>query len=467
MKYVSTRGQAPVLNFDDVLLAGLARDGGLYVPEFWPRFSPEDLRAFKDLSYSETAFRVIRPFTGTAISDDDLGQLIDDTYAGFDGPDIAPLKQLGDNEWLMELFHGPTLAFKDYAMQFLGRIFDHVLSKNSKRVTIVGATSGDTGPAAIEACRGREAIEIFILYPDGRVSDVQRRQMTTVNDANVHNIALKGTFDDCQNLVKAMFNDNAFRDRNNLSAVNSINWVRVMAQIVYYFYAAAKLGAPDSPVSFAVPTGNFGNVFAGYGAARMGLNIEQLIIGSNSNDILTRFFESGAMKMTGVSPTTSPSMDIQISSNFERFLFELYERDANVIREMMVTFNDTGTFSVGAKQMQQALGLFSAARYNDDEVGETIARVLAENDLLLDPHSAIGVAAGRARRNNPQTPLISLATAHPAKFPDAVEAASGQHPTLPEKLSGLFERDEHFTVLDNDVGQVQDFIEAHRTDGAP
>ena len=466
MKYVSTRGQAPTLEFDDVLLAGLARDGGLYVPESWPSLTPDDIAALKDLSYCETAFRIIRPFTEGAISDDDLGQLIIDAYAGFDDPDVAPLKQLGDNEWLMELFHGPTLAFKDVAMQFLGRIFDHVLSKRGQRVTIVGATSGDTGSAAIEACRGRDAIEIFILHPEGRVSDVQRRQMTTVNDPNVHNIAIKGTFDDCQNMVKAMFNDVAFRDRNTLSAVNSINWVRVMAQSVYYFYAAAKLGAPERPISFAVPTGNFGNVFAGYGASRMGLNIEQLIIGSNSNDILTRFFESGNMKMTGVHPTTSPSMDIQISSNFERLLFELYGRDGNIIRDMMNTFKDTGSFSVGVKQMHQALELFSAARYSDDEVSETIARVLAENDLLLDPHSAIGVAAGRARRENLQTPLVALATAHPAKFPDAVKAASGQHPTLPDKLSGLFERAEHFSVLDNDVAQVQDFIEAHRTDGA-
>jgi len=465
LKFVSTRGQAPTLNFDDVLLSGLARDGGLYVPQSWPHFSADDITAFKGLSYSETAFRVIRPFTEGSISDSDLEQLIDDAYAGFDGPDIAPLKQLGNNEWLMELFHGPTLAFKDYAMQFLGHIFDHVLKKHGQRITIVGATSGDTGSAAIEACRGREAIEIFILHPEGRVSDVQRRQMTTVNDANVHNIAVKGTFDDCQNLVKAMFNDGAFRDRNRLSAVNSINWVRVMAQCVYYFYAAAKLGAPETPVSFAVPTGNFGNVFAGYGANRMGLNIEQLIIGSNSNDILTRFFDSGAMNMTGVHPTTSPSMDIQISSNFERLLFELYERDGDIIRDMMKTFNDTGSFSVGPEQMQQALGLFSSARYSDDEVGQTIAGVLAENRQLLDPHSAIGVAAGRAKRDNAQTPLIALATAHPAKFPDAVEAASGQRPTLPGKLSGLFERDEHYTVLDNDVAQIKDFVETHRSDG--
>ncbi len=466
LKYVSTRGQAPILEFDEALLSGLARDGGLYVPENWPTFRIDDIRALNALSYTETAFRVMRPFTGESISDDDLGRLIEDAYASFDDPDVAPMKQLGDNEWLMELFHGPTLAFKDVAMQFLGRIFDHVLSKRGKRVTIVGATSGDTGSAAIEACRGRDTIEIFILHPEGRVSDVQRLQMTTVDDANVHNIALKGTFDDCQNMVKAMFNDASFRDRCNLSAVNSINWARVMAQSVYYFYAAARLGGPDKPVSFAVPTGNFGNVFAGYGAARMGLNIEQLIIGSNSNDILTRFFETGAMKMTGVSPTISPSMDIQISSNFERLLFELYGRQGNIIKTMMDDFNDTGSFSVGPEQMEQLHKLFSAQRFSDDETRQMIAQVFTGHGKLLDPHSAIGVAAGRARRNNPKTPLVALATAHPAKFPEAVEQASGQRPQLPEKLSGLFDRPEHFTVFENDMAQVQSFIEAHRTDGA-
>ena len=466
MKYVSTRGQAPILNFDDALLSGLARDGGLYVPEAWPTFSTDDIAGLKGLSYSETAFQIMRPFTEGVIAEDDLAELINSSYADFDDPAVAPLKQLGNAEWLMELFHGPTLAFKDYAMQFLGRVFDHVLTKRGERVTIVGATSGDTGSAAIEACRGRDAIEIFILHPEGRVSDVQRRQMTTVSDANVHNIAINGTFDDCQSMVKAMFNDTEFRDRCKLSAVNSINWVRVMAQIVYYFYGACKLGAPETPVSFSVPTGNFGNVFAGYGAKRMGLNIEQLIIGSNSNDILTRFFEDGRMTTTGVHPTISPSMDIQISSNFERLLFELYGRDGNAIKTMMDTFNDTGSFEVGHSQLDQALTLFAAQRYSDDETRATIAQVLAENEELLDPHSAIGVAAGRARRRNNETPLIALATAHPAKFPDAVKQASGQHPALPDSLSDLFQREEHVTVLDNDLAQVQDFVNNHRTDGA-
>lgn len=465
MKYVSTRGEAPTLNFDDALLSGLARDGGLYVPQTWPSMSAADIAALKGLSYSETAFRVMRPFKGDAISDDDFARLIEDAYAGFDDPAVAPMKKLGDNEWLMELFHGPTLAFKDYAMQFLGPMFDYVLKKRGKRVTIVGATSGDTGSAAIEACRGRDAIEIFILHPEGRVSDVQRRQMTTVHDANVHNIAVKGTFDDCQNMVKAMFNDTDFRDGCNLSAVNSINWARVMAQTVYYFRAAAELADPTGPVSFAVPTGNFGNVFAGYGAKRMGLNIEQLIIGSNSNDILTRFFEQGRMEMTGVEPTISPSMDIQISSNFERLLFELYGRDGHVIKTMMDTFNDTGSFDVGEAEMAKALELFSAARFSDDETRETIAHVFDVAGELLDPHSAIGVAAGRAKRQNADTPLVELATAHPAKFPDAVKAASGQHPDLPAKLSDLFEREERFSVLDNDLAQVQDFVRTHITDG--
>ena len=466
MKYVSTRGEAPILNFDDVLLCGLARDGGLYVPETWPTFSKDDIAALKGLSYSETAFRLIRPFTEGCISDDDLAALTHDTYENFDGPDIAPMKKLGSNEWLMELFHGPTLAFKDYPMQFLGRIFDHVLSKRGERVTIVGATSGDTGSAAIEACRGRDAIEIFILHPQDRVSEVQRYQMTTVHDSNVHNIAVKGTFDDCQNMVKAMFNDHEFRDKCNLSAVNSINWARAVAQTVYYFRAATMMDDPNGPISFSVPTGNFGNVFAGYGARRMGLNIEQLIIGSNSNDILTRFFESGRMEMTGVRPTISPSMDIQISSNFERLLFELYNRDSNMIRNMMKEFRETGSYTVSQEVMEQASEVYSAARFNDQEIRDTIDVVFKENNELIDPHSAIGVAAGRAKRRNPNTPLVELATAHPAKFPKAVEQASGQHPSLPDRLADLFEREERVTIMDNDLAQIQEFVLAHRTDGA-
>ncbi len=467
MKYISTRGQAPDLAFDDVLLTGLARDGGLYVPDAWPRFDTADLKALAGLSYADCAFRIIRPFTAGTIAEDDLAAIVAATYANFDHADVAPLKSLGNNEWLMELFHGPTLAFKDYAMQFLGHMFDHVLAKRGERVTIVGATSGDTGPAAIEACRGRDAIDIFILFPEGRVSDVQRRQMTTVRDANVHNIAIKGTFDDCQNIVKALFNDQPFRDRCNLSAVNSINWARVMAQMVYYFYGASQLGAPGKPISFAVPTGNFGNVFAGYGARQMGLDIEQLIIGSNSNDILTRFFESGRMQTGEVHSTISPSMDIQISSNFERLLFDMCDRDGDAVRSVMNTFGETGSFALGPSQMQSIQQLIAAARFDDDETRKVIDDAYRQTGQLLDPHSAIGLAAGRARRNNMQTPLISLATAHPAKFPDAVEAASGIRPELPDYLSDLFEREEHQTVLENDAAVIQEFVEAHRTGGTP
>jgi threonine synthase len=411
------------------------------------------------------AIRIIRPFTVGVIPEGDLATMVNESYAGFDDPAVAPLKQLGDGEWLMELFHGPTLAFKDYAMQFLGRVFDHVLTKRGERVTIVGATSGDTGSAAIESCRSRDTIEIFILHPEGRVSEVQRRQLTTVRDSTVHNIAIKGTFDDCQNMVKAMFNDIEFRDHCKLSAVNSINWVRVMAQIVYYFYGALQLSAPENPVSFSVPTGNFGNVFAGYGAKRMGLNIEKLIIGSNSNDILSRFFEDGRMLTTDVHPTISPSMDIQISSNFERLLFELYGRDGDITKTMMKNFSDSGFFKVGQSQLEQALRLFSAQRFSDEETLAIMRKVLSENKELLDPHSAIGVAAGRAKRINNKTPHISLATAHPAKFPNAVKQACGQHPELPPSLSDLFEREEHYTVLQNDRYQVQDFIKNQRMGG--
>ncbi|OHC80330.1 MAG: threonine synthase, partial [Rhodospirillales bacterium RIFCSPLOWO2_01_FULL_65_14] len=323
MKYISTRGKAPVLGFDDVLLGGLARDGGLYVPGAWPRFSQADIAKFKGLPYAELAIRVMRPFMAGSVAESVLPSLVDQAYGVFDTAEVAPMKEIGPDEWLLELFHGPTLAFKDMALQFLGPLFDHVLKARGEWVTVVGATSGDTGSAAIEGCRDRDAIEIFILHPKDRVSEVQRRQMTTVPSANVHNVAIKGTFDDCQDLVKAMFNDRAFRDRHRLTAFNSINWARVMAQIVYYFWAAVRLGPPKRPVAFAVPTGNFGNVFAGYAARAMGLPVGQLVVGSNRNDILTRFFETGVMQVGEVHPTLSPSMDIQVSSNFERLLFDL------------------------------------------------------------------------------------------------------------------------------------------------
>ena len=458
MNYVSTRGRAPALAFDDVLLAGLARDGGLYVPEAWPGFSADDIAAMKDLPYAEIAFRVMQPFVAPAVNDADLKAIIAESYAGFDHPEVAPLRYLGTNLWLMELFHGPTIAFKDYALQFVGRMFDYVLKKRGERVTIVVATSGDTGSAAIEACRGRDTVDIFVLHPKGRVSDVQRRQMTTVNEPNVHNIAVEGTFDDCQNMVKAMFNDESFRDRINLSAMNSINWARIVSQIVYYFSAAVRLGAPRRQVSFAVPTGNFGNVFAGYAAHRSGLDIGRLVVGSNRNDILTRFFETGRMEMKKVSPTISPSMDIQISSNFERLLFELYGRDGARVAETMDEFRESGKFSVGNNVLGAAREMFTGGRFDDNKTRATIKRIYKETGELLDPHTAVGVAAALGAHLDADVPMIALATAHPAKFPDAVYEATGIAPPLPEALSDLMEREEHCQTLANDLHAVQAYI---------
>jgi threonine synthase len=458
MRYVSTRGDAPILGFDDVLLAGLARDGGLYMPESWPRFTPADWKAMAGLSYAETAFRVLKPFIGGTIADGDLQRMIEDAYRGFDHPAVAPLKQIGPNDWLLELFHGPTLAFKDFALQLVGRLFDHVLKQRNARVTIVGATSGDTGSAAIEACRDRAAIDIFILYPQGRVSEVQRRQMTTVRSANVHNIAVEGTFDDCQDLVKAMFNDIAFRDRMRLSAVNSINWARVAAQIVYYAYAAVRLGAPQRPVGFCVPTGNFGNVLSGYAAQRMGLPIPGFVIGSNTNDILFRLVESGTMKMEGVAPTLSPSMDIQVSSNFERMLFELAGRNGKTVQAMMKRFRKRRELTLSPPRYGRLTRLFRAARADDAQTVAVIKRVYETTGELIDPHTAVGLVAAAAKRGDAAVPMVTLATAHPAKFPDAVEKATGLRPALPARLADLLQRPERVTVLPNDLRAVQDFV---------
>lgn len=455
MKYISTRGQAPALAFDDVLLAGLARDGGLYVPESWPTWSAEDLASLRGQSYQDIAVKVMTPFLDGCIPEDEFRDLVKQAYARFDHPDVAPLTKLGDNHWLLELFHGPTLSFKDYALQLVGLLFDTILKQRGEKVTIVGATSGDTGSAAIEACRDRDAIEIFILHPEGKVSEVQRRQMTTVLSDNVHNIAIDGTFDDCQNLVKAMFNDGAFRDRINLSAVNSINWARIMAQITYYFWAWSQLDSDEEAPTFAVPTGNFGNVFAAYGAHQMGLPVTKLAVGSNSNDILTQFFASGLMKSGTVNPTISPSMDIQISSNFERFLFDLYGRDGARVRETMDKFETTGEFSINAQELETARNLFSGLRLGDTEIKAVIGNIYKETGELLDPHSAIGVAAGQAIKDGP---VISVATAHPAKFPDAVEEAAGVHPALPDHLSDLVEREERFDTLANDLGTAQAYV---------
>jgi len=458
VRYVSTRGEAPVLGFEDVLLTGLARDGGLYVPESWPEFSAAEIRAMAGKSYREIALEVMMPFVGDAIDRPAMAEMVDRAYDSFDHRAVVPLRQIGDNDWLLELFHGPTLAFKDVAMQLLGRLFDHVLSRRGERVTIVGATSGDTGSAAIEGCRGRDAIDIFILYPHGRVSDIQRRQMTTTGDPNVHCIALDGTFDDCQDLLKALFNDGGFRDRLRLSAVNSINWARVMAQIVYYFAAAVRLGGPDRPMAFTVPTGNFGDIFAGYAAQRMGLPIQLLRVATNRNDILARFFSSGDYRMGEVSPTMSPSMDIQISSNFERLLFDLCDRDGTAVHTKMAAFKQSGAFSVDPEQLATARQVFDAHRVDEDETLDTISESYRAAGLLIDPHTAIGIKAAAVKRPDPTIPMISLATAHPAKFPESVARAVGLRPRLPARLAGLLERDENRVRLGNDFDAVRRFI---------
>jgi len=467
MRYVSTRGQAPDLNFDEVLLSGLARDGGLYVPAEWPQIAAADWRAMRGLSYVELATRIMLPFVGEVLSEEELSDLCSDAYAGFDHDAVAPLKQLDANSWVMELFHGPTLAFKDYALQVVGRLFDHVLNLRGERVTIVGATSGDTGSAAIEACRDRDAIDIFILHPKGRTSEVQRRQMTTVDAPNVHNIAVEGTFDDCQDLVKALFNDQIFRDEVNLSAVNSINWARIMGQIVYYAHAGIALGAPDRDIAFTIPTGNFGNVFAAYGAKEMGLPISQLIVGSNENDILARFFEANDMSARTVRPTLSPSMDIQVSSNFERLLFDLLDRDGEATAHAMSTFRASGELPLDEARWQRATQLFSGARFSDDETKAAMAGVLEATGELVDPHTAIGILAGWTTRRDPTVPLVAAATAHPAKFPDAVEAATGIRPGLPDHLADLYEREERYCEMRNNLGDLQDWIRQTNSAGAP
>jgi len=458
VRYISTRGEAPILSFDQVLLAGLAEDGGLYVPESWPQFTADDLREMRGLTYPELAIRIMTPFIGDRIEPADFATIVHETYDDFGHPAVAPMVQLGPDFWLLELFHGPTLAFKDVAMQLLGRLFDHVLNKRGERITIVGATSGDTGAAAIEACRGRSAIEIFMLYPHERVSDVQRRQMTTVDAPNVHTIAVEGTFDDCQDLIKAMFNDAGLRNELKLSAVNSINWARVMAQIVYYFHAALSLGAPDRTVNFAVPTGNFGNVYAGYAARAMGLPIDEFIVASNSNDILTRFFDSNDMSISGVEPTLSPSMDIQVSSNFERLLFDLLDRDGEAVKGAMARFRDKGALPLDEAQWRTATELFAGYKVDDTRTKQVIAEIFAKTGVLIDPHSAVGVDAASVRRPDGGDPLVALATAHPAKFPDAVEAAAGLRPDLPARLADLHERDEHMKILPNSLDALRDFV---------
>jgi threonine synthase len=461
LTYVSTRGAAPELGFADVLLAGLARDGGLYVPSEWPSLTVGDLGRFAEMSYAEVATEVMWPFVEGALDLDTFASIVADSYATFDSPDVVPLTDLGDGMWLAELFHGPTLAFKDIALQLVGRLFDHELTRRGQRVTVVGATSGDTGSAAIEALRDRASVDVFILHPAGRVSDVQRRQMTTVDAPNVHNVAVEGTFDDCQDLVKALFADDDFRDRRNLSAVNSINWARVMAQIVYYVASTVRLGGGDGhPVAFSVPTGNFGNVFAGYGAQRMGTPISQFVVASNRNDILTRFLTTGTMTIGEVHPTLSPSMDIQVSSNLERLLFELYGRDGAAIAELMARFRAEGTVSVDRGRLDLLAEHWSAGRVDDDATSATIADLYERTGMLIDPHTAVGLAAAREARADTRVPMVVLSTAHPAKFPDAVEAATGVRPPLPPQLADLFERQERYETVANDYEVVRGLIES-------
>lgn len=459
MQFVSTRGQAPALGFSDAVLAGLASDGGLYVPSSWPQLSSEEIAAFAGQPYADVAYAIISRFTEGEIPPAVLRRIVDEAYATFRHPSVTPLLELEPGHFVLELFHGPTLAFKDVAMQFLSRIMDHVLAERGQKATIVGATSGDTGSAAIEAFRGRDTTDIFILHPQGRTSEVQRRQMTTVLDANVHNIAIEGTFDDCQDAVKAMFNHHAFRDRVRLSGVNSINWGRIVAQIVYYFTAAVSLGAPHRPVSFTVPTGNFGDIFAGYCAKRMGLPIDKLIIATNANDILRRTLDTGRYEMSGVAPTISPSMDIQISSNFERLLFEAAGRDAESVNRMMAALKQSRGFDLPETTIAAIRREFSAGTTDEAQTQATIADTWRQAAYLLDPHTAVGVSVARVLRTG-NVPMITLATAHPAKFPAAVAAASGIEPALPSWLATLYQRPERVSVLANDQRILEDFITA-------
>jgi threonine synthase len=469
LNYLSTR-QAPGANanrsFEDVLLAGLAPDGGLFVPSSWPVLATAEIRRLARLDYPALAAAVLAPFIGETLAPPALEDLLRDAYAGFDHCAVAPLKQIGRDEWLLELFHGPTLAFKDYALQVLGRLFDAVLGRRGEHVTIVGATSGDTGSAAIEACRDRANLDIFILYPHGRVSEVQRRQMTSVASGNVHTLAVEGNFDDCQDQVKALFGDAAFRDAYRLSAVNSINWARIVIQSVYYFAAATALGAPDRAVSFAVPTGNFGNVYAGYVARRMGLPIERLVIGTNRNDILYRFIQTGEMRVGAVEPSLSPSMDIQVSSNFERLLFEVTGRDGAWLARVMAEFRRTGALDCGADAVENIRGLIAAHRVDDAATLATITRIFRETGEVLDPHSAVAVAAMRAIGGEPGIPRVALACAHPAKFPETVERATGRRPALPPHLQDLMTRPERINIVPNDLTAIRDFIAARARIGA-
>jgi threonine synthase len=462
LRYISTRGEADALAFEDVILAGLAADGGLYTPETYPRLEPQAIRALAGLSYAQASARLLAPFVGDAALEAELAETTRAAYAGFRHAAVAPLTQIDDNLFVLELFHGPTLAFKDLAMQLLGRLMNQALERRNLRATIVGATSGDTGAAAIEAFRGLDRVDVFILFPNGRVSDVQRRQMTTVEADNIHAIALEGTFDDAQAILKKLFRDQAFRARAGLAGVNSINWARVMAQTVYYFTSAVALGAPSRDISFAVPTGNFGDVLAGYVAKRMGLSVGRLHVATNSNDILARALASGRYEPRGVTPTQSPSMDIQVSSNFERLLFDAVRRDAGVIRGLFNALDQSGGFDIPADALQTIQAEFDAVTASEAETTAEIARVHRESGYVIDPHTATGVfAARRALATNPGTPVVALATAHPAKFPQAMEKALGAATPLPPHMEKILSSPERFDVLANDAAVVADYIGEH------
>ena len=461
IRYVSTRGGGTPQSFTDVMLAGMAPDGGLYVPQTWPEFDAAFIRNMAGLSYGEIALNVMAPFIGDAIAPDALRRIVAETYEGavFDHRAVAPLVQIGPQAWIMELYRGPTLSFKDYALQLLGRLFDHVLSQQKRRMTIVGATSGDTGSAAIEACKACKNIDIFILHPKGRTSEIQRRQMTSVSAPNVHNIAIEGTFDDCQALVKACFADEKLRTELNLSAVNSINWARIMAQVVYYFTAAIALGAPDRAVSFAVPTGNFGNVYAAWVARRIGLPIHNLTIATNRNDIITRFFESGEMKVGQVQPSLSPSMDIQVSSNFERYLFELVGRDSAALKTMMEQFAAKKHFAVPADLRAQAAREFTARRGTDEDTLAMMRACHEATGIIIDPHTAVGLlAATQSMAADPAVPMVALACAHPAKFPEAVATAIGEAPPPPPRLAAVMKKAEHLMALPNNLDRLKSVV---------
>ena len=458
MKYVSTRGGCPPQNFEQVLLTGLAPDGGLFVPKTLPTVSVEQIRAMGSLSYADLALNLVTPFVDGEIPNSDLKTIIDQSYEAFDHPEIAPITQLSEKEYILELYHGPTLAFKDFALQVLGRLLDYVLKKNDQRVVILGATSGDTGSAALEGCRHSERVEIYILHPYQRVSDVQRKQMTTVPGENVFNLAIEGNFDDCQRIVKAAFADQSFLSNGkSLVAVNSINWARILVQIVYYFYSALKLGAPDKSVSFSVPTGNFGDIYAGYLAKRMGLPIDRLIVATNKNDILHRFISTNEYSKSELTKTFSPSMDILVSSNFERYLYDLFAEDPHAVSEFMQHSGEE-TLSVTLEQWTQMSECFDSSSVDDNTTCQVISELFSKNSLLVDPHTAVGVKSGRDCLENSRSPIITLATAHPAKFSEAIQAAGLKKPELPEHLKDLFNREERYTVLPNDLFAVTDFI---------